>query len=109
MIEKTFIVVCIEVAIDGVLLYLKPLDLLSESTILSPVPRSEDAQIAREMVGAVMQEVKKAFPEAPMTALVPPPSPFVMRLYLTQKEYEELHKPTVNDEINIQLDKKEGE
>jgi len=109
MIEKTFIVVCVEIAIEGIFLYIRPSEIPREpSTVLAPPPRSEDAQIAREMVGAVMQEVKKAFPEAPMT-LVPPPSPFVFRLYLTQKEYEDLHKPTVNDEIHIQLNKKEGE
>lgn len=113
MIEKTFIVVCVETFRGGVLVYLKPsepLDLSSSSPlerVLGPSPQSEDAKIARDMVQTIMQEVQKSFPDAQM---MPGPSPFVIKLYFTQKEYEELHKPTINDTVKLQLEiQKEGE
>jgi len=112
MVEKTFIVVTVESAFNGIFIYLKPSELPILSSplerALTPQRESEDAKIAREMMQGVMQEVKRTL--APDMMMIDMPRPFVVRIYLTQSEYEELHKPTVGDTIQMQLQRqKEGE
>jgi len=110
MIEKPFAVVVVESFMDGVNVYLKPQDLSmpDASTVLEPAPQSEDEKVAARMVQTIMVEVKKTLGEIPMRP--PPLSPFALRIYLTNDEYEKLGKPTVGDTIQMQLQTpKEGE
>jgi len=112
MIEKAFIVVSLESAFNGVFIYLKPSELpIISSTLeraLTPEPQSEDAKMAREMMQGVMQEVRRTL--TPDMMVVDMSRPFIVRIYLTQSEYEELQKPTVGDTIQMQLHRqKEGQ
>jgi len=111
MVEKIFIVVSLESAFNGVFIYLKPSELPILSSplerALTPQVRSEDEKVAREMMQTVMQELKKTIGADMM---VDASRPFIVRVYLTQSEYEELGKPTIGDTIHMQLQRqKEGE
>jgi len=112
MVEKTFIIVSVESALNGVFIYLRPSEPVvvpstSLERVLATPPQTEDEKMAKQVVQTIMQEMKKALPMDVMPAAH---SPFIVRVYLTQSEYEELHKPTVGDTIQMQLQtQKEGE
>lgn len=112
MIEKAFTIVSVESVFNGVFIYLKPSEpFIIPSTplerVLTPEPETDDEKAAKQMVQTIMKEMRKVLP---MDVISPTHHPFIVRVHLTQREYEELDKPTVGATIKIQLQiPKEGE
>lgn len=102
MIEKMYIVVSVESFLDGVMMFLKPTDIIMPPKMERTVSReSEDEKVARNIAQTMIQELKRELPG------LPPPtkySVFTIGIFLSQTEYEKLGKPTVNDTIRMQLE-----
>jgi len=101
MVEKTFIVVRAESSFDGILLNLKPIEPTPDSVHAMPVPRTEEAKIATEVAQTMVQTLATLSPP-PQSFM--PESPFIVKLWLTTEQYENLGKPTVNDRVKMQLE-----
>lgn len=109
MVEKMYIVVSVESFLDGVMMFLRPSDLIMPPKMERAISsESEDVRVARNIAQTIMQEMKRDLPLPPPSAKF---SVFTIGIFLSQTEYEKLGKPTVNDTIRMQLEvqvQKEG-
>ena len=102
MIEKMYIVVSVESFLDGVMMFLKPSDLIMPPRMEPAISsESEDVKVARNIAQTMIQELKRDLPGPPSSAKF---SVFTIGIYLNLAEYEQLGKPTVNDTIRMQLE-----
>ena len=73
--------------------------------VIQPLPKSETEKIVREQVKATVDEFKRlGMPISPQFEIpARPPTQLAVSIPLTVKEYEKLGKPTVFDELKMEM------
>jgi len=75
---------------------------------IEPIPQTEEQRIAQNVISQVQQALGTAFPGAVIVGGHGPASgqwDARIDMEITQEEYEELEKPSINDTILIDLSK----
>ncbi len=79
---------------------------------IQPIPKSEEQKMVQDVVSRVQQAFEDSFPGG---VIIGGPSPIgkkwdaVIDMQITQEEYEQLGRPSIGDNINIEVNKVEKE